>query len=117
MSIVNPLPELFSSIGMSTTDVVDAPQLDPVPSSSPTRSDLDEGAGSHYINPSFHRELKKVTDFEMKFSFERNYRVIVLSPTDTVVKPPSSCIVVSGGLKAWPLVFASLGCHANPPNT
>ena len=33
-------------------------------------------------------------NFEVKFSFRRNYRVIIPCPTDTVDKPPLGCVTV-----------------------
>ena len=38
--------------------------------------------------------MRKVINFEVKFSFRRNYRVIVPSPTDTVDNPPPGCVAV-----------------------
>ena len=61
---------------------------------SPARSDLEDGLDSHYINPFHCDELKKIINFEVKYSFQRNYRVIVPSPTDAIDNPPPRCIGV-----------------------
>ena len=67
--VSNPLPWPFASIGISPTDIVQEPEVDLTPSSSPTRSYLKDEFGSDYINASFHDELKKIGGFEVKFSF------------------------------------------------
>ncbi|KAJ8425768.1 hypothetical protein Cgig2_014882 [Carnegiea gigantea] len=51
-------------IGISPIDIVQESELDPAPSSSHTRSNLKDELGSHYINASFHDELKKIGGFE-----------------------------------------------------
>ena len=57
-------------------------------------SDPEDGPGSHYTNPLFRKELKKVIDFELKCSLGRNYRVFTTSETDTIDNPLSRCIDV-----------------------
>ena len=94
VSVANPLPGPFASVGMSPTDVVEEPDQDPAPSDGPARSDPEDGPGTHYIDPSFRNELRKVINFEVKYSFRRNYRVIVPSPTDTIDNPPPGCVAV-----------------------
>jgi len=94
VSVANPLPGPFASIGMSPTDVVEEPDQDSAPSEGPARSDPEDGPGTHYIDPSFRNELQKVINFEVKYSFRRNYRVIAPSPTDTVNNPPPGCVAV-----------------------
>jgi len=78
---------------MLPTDVVEEPDQEPSPFEGPARSDPEDGPMTHYIDPAFHKELQKITNFEVKFSFRRNFRVIVPSSTDTVDKPPPSCAV------------------------
>jgi len=75
-------------------DVVEEPDQDPVLSEGPARSDPEDSPDTHYIDPSFQDELRKIINFEVKFSFRRNYRVIITSPTDTVDKPPPGCVAV-----------------------
>jgi len=79
---------------MLPTDVVEEPDQDPAPSEGPARSDPEDRPGTHYIDPSFRNELQKVINFEVKYSFRRNDRVIVTSPTDTVDNPPPGCVAV-----------------------
>jgi len=69
-------------VGMPSTDVVVEPDQDPTLSEGPARSDPEDGLGTHYIDPSFRDELRKIVNFDVKFSFRRNYRVLVPSPTD-----------------------------------
>jgi len=92
--VANPLPGPFASVGMPPTDVVEELDQYPAPSEGPARSDPEDGPGTHYIDPSFRSELRKVINFELKFSFRRNYRVIVPNPTDTVDNPPPGCVAV-----------------------
>ena len=94
VSVTNPLPGPFTSIGMLPTDVVEEPDQEPSPFEGPARSDPEDGPMTHYIDPAFHKELQKITNFEVKFSFRRNFRVIAPSPTDTVDKPLLGCMVV-----------------------
>jgi len=79
---------------MLPTDIVEEPDQDPVLSNSPTRCDLEDGPDTHYIEPSFCNELKKIVDFEVKSSFKRNYRVGIPSPSDTIDNPLPICVVV-----------------------
>ena len=88
---------------MPPTDVVEEPGQDPAPSEGPAGSDLEDGPGTHYID--FHNELRKVINFEVKFSFRRSYQLIVPSPTDTVDKPPPGCVAIY--LELWNWVFVS----------
>ena len=67
MSIANPLPGPFASIGMPSMDVVEAPDQDPILSSGPARFDLEVGPDTHYIDPSFRDELKKIVNFDQIF--------------------------------------------------
>ena len=94
VSIANPLPGPFASIGMPPTDIVEEPNQDPTLSGGLARSFPEDGPDTHYIDPSFHDELGKIVNFEVKFSFRRNYRVLIPSPTDTVDKPPLGCVAV-----------------------
>ena len=105
VSVANPLPDPFASVGMPPMDVVEEPDQDPAPSEGPAWSDPEDGPGTHYIDPSFRNELRKVINFEVKFSFRRNYRVIVPSPTDTVDNPPRVAWLYTWRLWNW--VFAS----------
>jgi len=75
-------------------DIVEEPDQDPVLFSGPARSDSKDGPGTHYIDLSFRDELKKIINFEVKFSFKRNYWVVIPSPTNTVDNPPPGCIAV-----------------------
>jgi len=36
------------------------------------------------INPSFLSELKQIVDFEVRFSFKRNYQVVIPSPSNAI---------------------------------
>ena len=94
VSVVEPLPWPFVSVGMLHTDVVEELDQDPVLSEGPARSNLEDGPGTHYIDPSFRDELRKIVNFEVKFSFRQNYRVIIPNPTDTVDNPPPGCVAV-----------------------
>ena len=94
VSVTNPLPGQFASVGMPPTDVVEEPNQDPAPSEGPARSDPEDGPRTHYIDPAFRNELRKIINFEVKFSFRRNVRVIAPSSTDTVDKPPPGCVAV-----------------------
>ena len=58
------------------------------------RSYSEDRPNTHYIYPSFRNELRKIINFEVKFSFKRNYRVVVPSPTNIVDNPPLGCIAV-----------------------
>jgi len=58
---------------MPSTDIVEELAQDPVISSGPSRSNPEDGFETHYINSSFHDELKKIIDCEVKFSFKLNY--------------------------------------------
>jgi len=83
-SIDFPLPEPFVSIGMSLTDIVDDLNHDPFLSSGFARSDLEDGLDTHYIDPSFRDKLKKIVNFEVRFLFKQNCRVVIASPSNTV---------------------------------
>jgi len=48
-------------------DVVEAPDQDPILSSGPARFDLEVGPDTHYIDPSFRDELKKIVNFDQIF--------------------------------------------------
>jgi len=67
---------------MPSTNIVEEQDQDLVLSNGPARSDLEDGPGTHYINPSFRDELKKMVNFEVKFSFKRKYQVVIPSPID-----------------------------------
>ena len=67
--VANPFPGPFASVGMPPTDVVEEPDRDPAPSEGPGRSDPEDGPRTHYIDPSFRNELRKVINFEVKLSF------------------------------------------------
>jgi len=92
--MANPLLGPFASVGMPPTDVVVESDQDLTLSEGPARSGLEDGPGTHYIDPSFRNELRKIVNFEVKFSFRRNYQVLVPSPTDTVDTPPPGCVAV-----------------------
>jgi len=94
VSVANPLPGAFASIGMPSTNVVVEPDQDPTLFEGPARFDPEDGPGTHYIDPSFHDELQKLVNFEVKFSFRRNHRVLIPSPTDTIDNPPPGCVAV-----------------------
>jgi len=53
VSVANPLPGPFASVGMPPIDTIEEPNQDPVLSSSLARSDLEDGLDIHYINPPF----------------------------------------------------------------
>jgi len=94
VSIANPLLGPFASKGMPTIDIVVEPDQDPILSNGPTRSDPYNRHGTHYIDPFFCYELKKIVDFEVRLCFKWNYRVVIPSSTDTVDNSPSGCIAV-----------------------
>jgi len=79
---------------MLTTDVMDVSKPDPALPGGPTRSNLEDGLNTHYINLTINDEVKQVTEFEANFPFKCNNRVIITSPTITVVSPPPGYIVV-----------------------
>jgi len=120
VSVANPLPGPFASLGMPSTDIVEELDQDLVLSSGPARSNPKDGPGTHYIDPSFREELKKMVNFEVKFFFRRNYRVVIPSPTDTVDNPPPCCIAVclealEHGLRfPIPKVFMEKRRHLGP---
>ena len=70
VSVVNPLPGPFTSVGMPSTDVVVEYDQDPTLSEGPARSDPEDGPGTHYIDPSFRDELQKIVNFEVNFSLD-----------------------------------------------
>ena len=70
------------------------PDQDLILSEGPARSDPEDGPSTHYIDPSFRDELQKIVNFEVKFSFRRNYRVIIPNPTNTIDRPPRGCVTV-----------------------
>jgi len=53
VSVANPLPQQFASIGILPIDVVEEPDQDPAPSKGPARSDPEDGPGTHYIDLAF----------------------------------------------------------------
>ena len=69
-------------------------ELDSTPSSGPSRYDSKDKPNTHYIDPSFHDNLKKISTFKLSFSFKHNYRVIVPSPTDIMMNSHPGCIMV-----------------------
>jgi len=73
---------------MLPTDVVDEPDQDSVLSEGSARSDPEDGLDTHYIDYSFRDELRKIVNFEDKFSFRWNDRVIIPNPIDNVDNPP-----------------------------
>ena len=81
--VANPLHEPFSNLACQPPTYWTHQSR----TSSPDRSDLEDGPGTS-TNPTFHDEVKKVTNFEVKSSFKRNYKIIVPSPTDVVSDPP-----------------------------
>ena len=94
MSVANPLSGSFASVGMPPTDIVEELDQDPVLSSGSARFGPEDDPSIHYIDRSFRDGLKMIIDFQIKFSFKRNYWVVILSPTDTVNNPPPGCIAV-----------------------
>jgi len=87
ISIANPLFRAFASAGMPPANAVEEPEQDSTPSSGPSRSGLEDVPNSYYISPSFHDKLKNIIGFEVKFSFKRNYKVVIPLPIDTVDNP------------------------------
>ena len=59
MSVTNSLPRTFASTSMSSTDIVEEPNQNPILSNGPTRSNPEDGTNNHYIDPSFCDELKR----------------------------------------------------------
>ena len=94
VSVANPLPGQFASVGMLQTDVVEEPDQDPTPSEGLARSGPEDGPRTHYVDPVFRNSLRKIRNFEVKFSFRRNFPVIVPSSTGMVDKPPPGCMAV-----------------------
>jgi len=113
VSVANPLPGPFASVGMSPTDVVEEPEQDPAPSEGPARSNPKDGPGTHYIDPAFRNELRKIRNFEVKFSFRWNFWVIVPSSTDTVNKASRLRGCLFGGLRARSPFSPSKNHHGN----
>ncbi|KAJ8437474.1 hypothetical protein Cgig2_002975 [Carnegiea gigantea] len=64
VSTANPLSERFASVGVPPTNIVEESEQDLAPSSSPARSDPEDGPNSNYINSSFRDELKKIIEFK-----------------------------------------------------
>ena len=94
MSVANLVAGLFAIVSIPFTDIVEEPDQDLVLSSGLARSDPEDAPNTHYINPSFRGELKNIINFEVKFSFKRNYQAVIPSPTDNVDNPPPGCIAV-----------------------
>jgi len=93
VSIANPLLGLFASVGMPPTDIVEELDQDPILSSGPAWSNSKDGPSTHYIDLSFHDTLKKIINYEVKFSFKQNYQVVIPSPSNKVNNPPG-CVPV-----------------------
>lgn len=53
--------------------MVDASEFDPTPSSGPAKFDIEDGPDTHYIDPSFRDELKRISKFKLNFVFKHNY--------------------------------------------
>ena len=73
VSVANPLLGPFANVGMPSTNLVEELEQDLALSSSPTRPDPEDRPGTHYIDPSFQNELRKIINFEVKFSFKQKY--------------------------------------------
>jgi len=72
---------------MPPTNAVEEPEQDSTPSSGPSRSGPEDVPDFCYISPSFHDKLKNIIGFEVKFSFKRNYKVVIPLSIDTVDNP------------------------------
>ena len=53
VSVGNPLPRPFASVGMPPPDIVEEPNQDPILSNGLARSNLEDGPSTHYVDPSF----------------------------------------------------------------
>jgi len=72
---------------MPSTNAVEESEQDSTPSTGPSKSGPEYVPDSYYISPSFHDKLENIIGFEVKFSFKRNYKVVIPLPIDTVDNP------------------------------
>ena len=84
VSIANLLPKPFAIIGVPTTNILHKLELRPTPSNNLARFDLEDGPGTHYNKLTTGDKVKKVIDFEVKFTFKCNHKVVVPFRTYTM---------------------------------
>ena len=77
---------------MFLADIAYEPEHDPALSYDPSRSDPVDVPNTYYSNLFFCYELKKIVNFEVKFSFKWYYRMVVSSLIDIFDNPPSSSL-------------------------